>query len=129
MSANSASQLAPQQAHSTSTAPAAMYASPVMVYRPPTNTLAVVSLVTGIISWFLCPFIGGIVAVITGHVAHGQIKQSGESGAGMATAGMVLGYIHLAAVALITIFWIFVFGGLAALMGVIATFPTPTPTP
>ena len=60
-------------------------------------------------------FIGGIVAVITGHVGHGQIKQSGESGAGMATAGMVLGYIHLAAFVLIAVFWLFVFGGIALL--------------
>jgi len=106
-----------------------MYASPVPVYGPPTNTLAVVSLVSGIISWFLCPFVGGIVAVITGHIGRAQIKQSGESGAGMATAGMVLGYIHLVAIALITIFWVVLLGGLAALLAVIGTLPAPTPTP
>jgi hypothetical protein len=80
------------------------YAAQVMVYRPPTNTAAVVSLVSGIVSWFFCPLVGGIVAVITGHMAHGQIRRSGEGGAGMATAGLVLGYIHLAAAVLFGIF-------------------------
>jgi hypothetical protein len=83
----------------------------------------VVSLVTGIISWFLCPFIAGIVAVITGHVGHSQIKHSGEGGGGMATAGMVLGYIHLAAFGLITLFWLFVFGGTALLLGTAGSRP------
>jgi Domain of unknown function (DUF4190) len=92
-----------------------MYAAPVLVYRPPTNTWAVISLVTGIISWFLCPFVGGVVAVTSGHVGHSQIKRSGEGGAGMATAGLVLGYIHLAAFAVIVLFWLFVFGGIAIL--------------
>src|ERR1700694_5132252 len=58
-----ASQLAPEQAHSMPMAPAPMYASSVLVYRPPTNTMAVVSLVIGIISWFLCPFVGGLAAL------------------------------------------------------------------
>jgi hypothetical protein len=106
-----------QPAYAAPSVQGPVYASPVLVYRPPTNTMAVVSLVTGIISWFLCPFVGGIVAVISGHIGHGQIKQSGESGAGMATAGMVLGYIHLAAIILIAIFWLFVLGGTALLIG------------
>jgi hypothetical protein len=85
-------------------------------------------LVFGIISWFLCPFIGGLIAVICGHMAHSQIKRTGEAGAGMATAGLVLGYIHLAVAAVVTVFWLVVFGGLAAFLAVIAT-ATPTPSP
>ncbi len=93
------------------------YASAAMMYRAaPTNSLAVVSLVSGIVSWFLCPLVGGIVAVASGHMAHGQIKTSGEGGAGMATAGLVLGYIHLAGWAVFLLFWLFVFGGLAAIL-------------
>ncbi|HXB04905.1 MAG TPA: DUF4190 domain-containing protein [Candidatus Angelobacter sp.] len=88
-----------------------------MMYRSPTNSLAVVSLVSGIVSWFVCPLVGGIVAVISGHMAHSQLKRSGEGGSGMATAGMVLGYIHLAAWAVFLIFWLLVFGGLAAILG------------
>jgi len=90
------------------------------MYRPPTNSAAVASLVFGIISWFLCPFVGGIAAVISGHVAHGQIRRSGESGAGMATAGLVLGYIHLAVAAVGIILWLLLLGGLAAILGAIA---------
>jgi hypothetical protein len=82
------------------------------------------------ISWFLCPFIGGLIAVICGHMAHSQIKRTGEAGAGMATAGLVLGYIHLAAAAVVIIFWVLLLGGLGALLAVIgAVIATSSPTP
>src|SRR2546430_7105172 len=92
-----------------------VYSTPVMVIRPATNSLAVVSLVAGIISWFMCPFVGGILAVITGHVARSQIKRSGEGGGGLATAGLILGYLHVALYGAFALFWIFVFGGMAVL--------------
>ncbi len=56
---------------------------------PPTNTMAIVSLVAGISSWFILPFIGAVVAVITGHMARSQIKQSMEGGGGLAIIGPV----------------------------------------
>jgi len=46
-------------------------------------------------------WIGSILAVIFGHVALGQIKRTGQSGQGMAVAGLVLGYIGIAVLALI----------------------------
>jgi hypothetical protein len=63
-----------------------------------TNTLAVVSLVLGIAQFVICPVIGAIGAIITGHIAQGQIKRSQgvESGRGMARAGTILGYVGLA---------------------------------
>ncbi len=70
-----------------------------------TNTLAIVSLAAGILSFFahVVPGVGGftvaLVAVITGHMARSQIKRTGEQGMGMATAGMIIGYIHLALIA------------------------------
>lgn len=79
-----------------------------------TNNLAVISLVAGIGSFFanIIPGIGGltvaIIAVVTGHMARNQIKQTGEQGYGMATAGMIIGYIHLALLALLVIGLIFV---------------------
>jgi hypothetical protein len=65
------------------------YYSPAMVQR--TNGFAIGALVCGIV-----PFFGGIPAVILGHVARGQIKRTGERGDGVATAGLILGYMWLA---------------------------------
>jgi len=63
-----------------------------------TSTLAIVSLVAGILGWTLVPTLGAIVAVITGHMAKSEIRRSGGmiGGDGLATAGLILGYIHLA---------------------------------
>lgn len=52
-----------------------------------TNTLAIVSLVSA--------FFISLVAVITGHIALNQIKQTGEGGRGLALAGVILGYIGI----------------------------------
>ena len=59
--------------------------------------MALVSLISGIVSWILLPFIAAIVAVITGHMAKSEIKKSNGmvAGNGMATAGLILGYIQL----------------------------------
>jgi len=84
-----------------------------------TNTLAIVSLVTGIGSFFahIVPGVGGLtvalIAVVTGYMARKQIKETGEQGMGMATAGMIIGIVHLALLGLLVIaliFAIFVFG-------------------
>ena len=67
---------------------------------PATSTLAVVSLVFGILAWCVLPFIGAIVAIICGHLARSEIRNSSpdqrQEGDGMAVAGLVLGYTHLA---------------------------------
>ena len=57
----------------------------------PTNGLAIASLVVGIL-WMW--WIGSILAVVFGHVALRQIARSpyGQSGRGLAIAGLVLGY-------------------------------------
>ncbi len=64
----------------------------------PTSNMAIISLISGILSWVLLPFIAAIVAVITGHMAKNEIKNSAGtlSGNGMATAGLILGYVQLA---------------------------------
>ncbi|HEY0199887.1 MAG TPA: DUF4190 domain-containing protein [Rhodanobacter sp.] len=70
---------------------------------PATSTLAVVSLVFGILSWCLLPFIGAIVAIVCGHMARSEIRRApagAMEGDGMAIAGLVLGYVHVALVAL-----------------------------
>jgi hypothetical protein len=62
----------------------------------PTNTLAIVSLVAGIAGYVIPhPFIAGLVAIVTGHLARAQIRRTGEGGALLATIGLILGYLHL----------------------------------
>lgn len=85
----------------------------------PTNSLAVVSLVSGIASWLGFFFIGSITAIVTGHIARGQIRAraGAEGGEGFAMAGLVLGYVHLALSFLGLLFVILFFGSLLALAG------------
>ncbi|SEO13101.1 DUF1707 and DUF4190 domain-containing protein [Actinacidiphila rubida] len=66
--------------------------------RPPrTNSYAVASLSCGIAGTLLG--LPAIPAVILGHLARRQIRRTGEQGDGMAVAGLVLGYIVSAALA------------------------------
>ncbi len=57
---------------------------------PGTNGFAIASLVLGIL-WIA--WIGSILALVFGYVAKSQIRRTGQSGDGMATAGIVLGWI------------------------------------
>ncbi len=63
----------------------------------PTSTLSLTSLMMGILGWIFLPVVGGIIAVITGHLAKKEIRQSDGllGGDGLATAGLVLGYANL----------------------------------
>jgi hypothetical protein len=63
-----------------------------------TNGLAIASMVLGIL-WIY--WIGSILAVIFGFVAMSQIKQRNQGGKGMATAGLVLGFIGLGTLVLV----------------------------
>jgi hypothetical protein len=54
-------------------------------YAPGTNTMAILALVFA--------FIFSPVAIVLGHLAKKQIRQTGEQGEGLATAGLWLGYI------------------------------------
>lgn len=72
------------------------------LYRagPSTSSLAVVSLVFGVLGWCVLPFVGAIVAIICGHLARAEIRRSSADnrldGDGMAIGGLVLGYLQLA---------------------------------
>lgn len=81
-----------------------------------TSVTAVFSLVFGIICWVAMPFIGAVVAVVCGHVARGEIRRAPPGtieGDGMAIAGLILGYAHLALFALVVFLFFTFFGGLA----------------
>jgi hypothetical protein len=62
-----------------------------------TSTMALVSLIAGIVGLTLLPFLGSLAAVITGYMARKEIRQSAGavSGDGMATAGLIMGWIGL----------------------------------
>jgi hypothetical protein len=64
----------------------------------PNSTAALVSLIFGILSWVMLPMIGPIVAVVAGHMARREIRASNGQvgGGGMATAGLILGYLQIA---------------------------------
>lgn len=72
-------------------------------YVPPqrTNGMAVASMVLGIL-WLY--WIGSILALIFGYVAKRQIAERQESGGGMATAGIVLGWIGIGFLVLLIVF-------------------------
>lgn len=75
---------------------------PVVPVAPRTNPLAIASLVCGLAQ----PFTGGLTmipAVILGHLAHGQIRRSGERGGALATVGLVLGWIGISVVVLVIV--------------------------
>ena len=74
-----------------------------MSYQPPyrssTSSLAIVSLIFGVLAWCMLPFVGALVAVICGHLARNEISRAPADqrieGDGMAIAGLVLGYLQL----------------------------------
>ena len=79
---------------------------------PHTNTLAIVSLVTG----FCC----NIAAVITGHIALSQIRRTGEAGKGFAIAGLVLGYVSIALSVLLLVTILFFTAAMGAFVAAVA---------
>jgi Domain of unknown function (DUF1707)/Domain of unknown function (DUF4190) len=72
---------------------------PVPVYQPPasTNSLARASLVLGVAEFFTMG-LTAIPAIICGHMAKKEMRMTGQRGDGLATSGLVLGYMAV-------IFW------------------------
>jgi uncharacterized membrane protein len=69
------------------------------VYQAPaaTNSMAIASMVLGVAEFFTMG-LTAVPAVICGHVARRQMKLTSERGEGLATSGLVLGYMAI-------IFW------------------------
>jgi hypothetical protein len=77
------------------------YTTPGMPVGQKNNGLAIASLVVSLAGVLLLACYGGgglvgLVGAILGHVAKRQIAQRGEGGGGMATAGIIIGWIVLA---------------------------------
>ncbi|HEX5489169.1 MAG TPA: DUF4190 domain-containing protein [Rhodanobacteraceae bacterium] len=67
---------------------------------PRTSSLAVVSLVFGILAWLppVLPVVGALIAVVCGHSARSEIRRAPPGsidGDGMALAGLILGWLQL----------------------------------
>ena len=83
-----------------------------------TSIMAIISLVTGILGFIqVLPAIGPLAAVITGHIAKNEIKKSNGmvTGNGLATTGLILGYIMVAIGLCVTCILILTFAGLITL--------------
>jgi hypothetical protein len=65
-------------------------------YRP-NSTMAIISLISGILGLTLLPVVGSIVAIITGFMAQKEIRDSrGElEGETLAKVGLILGFLGL----------------------------------
>jgi hypothetical protein len=66
------------------------------------SPMAVASLATGILCWFILPVVGAVVAVVTGISARREIRASRGTVGGwnMATVGLWFGAIHLILISL-----------------------------
>jgi Domain of unknown function (DUF4190) len=83
-----------------------------------TNSMAIASLVCSLAGLATC--ISAPVGVVLGHIAKRQIRQTGEQGDGLATAGLWVGYI-------ITVLGVlFVIGWIAVVIFTINSAPTST---
>jgi hypothetical protein len=71
--------------------------------RPKTNALAVASLACGVGQPFT-GFLSTIPAIVLGHMARREIRRTGEDGAGLAAAGLVLGWTGFALLVLACLF-------------------------
>lgn len=82
---------------------------------PKTEGLATTSLVLGILSVTCVYCVGGIPAIICGHIARGRIAQSNGTltGAGLALAGLIMGYLSIVISLLIAIGYVFLFARVA----------------
>jgi Domain of unknown function (DUF1707)/Domain of unknown function (DUF4190) len=81
--------------------PLPLPAWPVPAYQPPppsgTNSMAIASVVLGVAEFFTAG-LTAIPAVVCGHIARRQMKETAQRGDGLAASGLVLGYMAI-------IFW------------------------
>ena len=79
------------------------YGPPMVAAR--TNGMAIAALACGIGGIMVFP--ASIAAVVLGHIARREIGRTGQAGAGMATAGLMLGYIAMVLWILVIVAFIF----------------------
>src|SRR5579859_5820816 len=93
-----------QQAAYQQPVPRGVAVPPVPAYAvQKTNGMAIAALVCGIVQFFGFWLLGTIPAIVLGHMARNQLRQRNEQGAGLALAGLILGYVGLALTVVIVI--------------------------
>lgn len=78
---------------------ASPYTTPAVVVRR-TNGFAIASLIASLLGL-------GIIGVILGHVALGQIRRSGDGGRALAIGGLVIGYLAIVVTLALLGLWIY----------------------
>jgi|GEM_PF-1463995 len=94
-----------------------VYAQPVYAVAPPTNGLAIASLICGLagLLW-VTSFIASPLSIIFGFMSLSKIKRTGEGGKGMAIAGIIIGFaliVPAVIAVVVAIGWIIVALGIA----------------
>lgn len=82
-----------------------------------TSGWAIFSLISGILGWMGIFGIGGLAAIIAGHIAKNKIRSSQGrlGGDGFATAGLVLGYLNVGLAFFGICLTLLIFGGLISM--------------
>jgi hypothetical protein len=87
-----------------------------------TNALAIVSLISGILGWTVVPWLGSIVAVVTGHMARTELRRNPQTqeGDGFAIAGLILGWsmLGLSILGIVLVVLLVMFFGTAVLAAI-----------
>lgn len=86
----------------------------------PSSTMATVSLIAGVLGFTLFPVIASIVAIWAGYEARKETRSvpPKASGDGMATAGIVMGWIQIGLAVLSICCFIAYFGFIASMVAV-----------
>jgi hypothetical protein len=92
----------------------------------PYNTWAIVSVSFAVSTVLGTWCFGGLIAVITGHIARSQIKRTGEAGGSLALIGLIAGYVAIG------LFFLFILAYVAffvVFFAIASTHPPPSPSP
>ena len=92
-----------------------------------TSTLAIISLVSGVLGWTIAPLLGSLGAIVFGHLARGEIRRQPDrlEGDGLAIAGLVLGWLQIVLLMFLFVAVVLFFGGLAAIITYLAALAPP----
>lgn len=92
-----------------------------------TSVLAIISLVSGLLTWFSLPLVFLVIptpicmiaAIVCGHLARSEIRRDPANieGDGLAVAGLVLGWAMLVMIVLAVLAAVLLLGGIAVLLG------------